>query len=150
MTSNPVLPGDMAWTTSPSIPPSELPWPSSWQTPAGMGVVDRKLVQGQGPSSLITPMQLQRQKLRAFDISFILFFCSFVLLSLCRRAAGVSIITYCFPELYPMHWKVSGYIQPVKYFTVFGGETGNEWNLSELINSFPSHMVRTQYCGSVQ
>lgn len=74
--------------------------------------VDRRLVQGQGPSSLITPIQLQRQKPRAFDISFILVFCSFVPLGLCRRAAGVSIITSCLPELHSMDWKVTGRIKP--------------------------------------
>lgn len=63
-----------------------------------MGVVDRKLAQGQGPSSLITLMQLQREQPRAFDISFILVFCSFVLLSLCRIAAGMSIIASCSPR----------------------------------------------------
>lgn len=58
-------------------PPSELLWPSSW--PAGVKErVDRKPVQGQGPSKLITPIQLQREALGASDISFIQVFCSFV------------------------------------------------------------------------
>lgn len=103
VTSNPVLPGDVAPTTNPSISLSELPSPSSWRqtlTEGGGGVwlggVDRKLVEGQGPSSLITPMPLQRQKPTAFDIGFILVFCSFVQMSLCGLAAGVSIITSCF------------------------------------------------------
>lgn len=60
------------------------------------GGVDRKRVEGQGPSSLITPMQLQRQKPGAFDTAFMLLLCSFVeLRAFCGPATAVSIITSC-------------------------------------------------------
>lgn len=96
MTSNPLLPGDIPWRPALTLSRRGFPWPSSWQTPAVMK--GGKLVQGQGLSSLIIPIELQRQMLRAFDISFILVFCSFVQLSLYRSAAGVLTITSCFPE----------------------------------------------------
>lgn len=97
VTSNPALPGDAGPIGRPRPIPPRVGGlsPSSWQTPGrrGRGGVDRKLVEGQGPSSLITPMQ---QKPGAFDTAFILLLCSFVEPSaLCGLAAGVSIITSC-------------------------------------------------------
>lgn len=80
VTSNPALPGDAALIgrprpTLPPLPGVGGPAASSWQTPARgrveLGGVDRKVVEGQRPSSLITPMQLQRQKPGAFDTAFI-------------------------------------------------------------------------------
>lgn len=104
VTSNPALPGD-AGPDRPTPTNSPPEW-AAHRPPHGRpraggeggfgGGVDRKLVEGQGPSSLITPMQLQRQKPGAFDTAFILLLCSFVEPSaLCGLAAGVSIITSC-------------------------------------------------------
>lgn len=108
-----------------------------------MGVVDRKLAQGQGPSSLITLMQLQREQPRAFDISFILVFCSFVLLSLCRLAAGMSIITSCLPELYSMSWQVRGYREPFSASEYFSVVVKLEMNIMHLSSLIPFHLTHS-------
>ena len=123
------------------------------------GGVDRKLVQGQGPSSLIIPIELQRQMLRAFDISFILVFCSFVQLSLYRSAAGVSTIASCFPDFNSL--KVV-YVESLIGSIALKSEWTHKANhfqrqkvppclllihefitLHDFIVSFPSHTVRT-------
>lgn len=126
------------------LSPVSCPGPPLARPQQGWGV-DGRVLRGQGPSLLITAIEPQRQKLKASDISFILVFCFFVPLCLCRPAAGASIITSCLLVLHSLDYRVTAYkkllhFQPqrVPLCLLFK----HEMNIISLSSSFPFRETR--------